>query len=128
MTTPSPLSGTITRELYRGDTRIWVDLIEENTGTDIAPVWTPKNLTGYTFRSQLRSDPDAATVLATITVEFVTDGTDGLLRSTLTAAEAAKLTPGRVAYDLEATRTSDGYVHTYLAGRWKVLADVSRSA
>jgi hypothetical protein len=121
-----PLPATVTETLYRGDTRVWEDVIEENTGTADAPVWTPKDLTGYTFRCQLRSDPDATDVMATIAVDLVSDGTDGKIRRTLTATEAAKLAPGKVYFDLEATRTADGFVHTYLTGKWTVKPDVSR--
>lgn len=125
------LPGTLVRKLYRGDTRVLHHLIREQTGTDESgqPVFgAPKDLSGYTFRAQLRADFDDTAVLAVLTVEFVTDGTDGRLYATLPAAVSATLPRGDVYYDLEATRTSDGFVRTYLAGRWKVLGDVSRAA
>lgn len=128
--TDSPLPAPITRTLYRGDTRVWEDLIEEKTGeVDEAgnPIYVAVDLSGYTFQAQLRSLPEDPDVMATITVTFLNDGTDGKLKSVLPATEAAKLRPGPVYYDLEATRASDGYVHTYLAGKWKVVPDVTRA-
>lgn len=122
-----PLPATSTEVLYRGDTRVWQDTIEENTGTADAPVWTAKDVSGYTFRCQIRATQDDTDVMATIAVDFVTDGTDGKITRTLTATEARKLIPGTVWFDLELTSATDAEdVHTYLAGKWKVKADVSR--
>lgn len=127
MTSAEPLPASWVKTLYRGDTREWTELIEENTGTTLAPVWTAKDLSGYTMRAQIRATQDDATVMATITCAFTTDGVDGMLSLTLPASEAVKLVPGKVWADLELTRTSDGFVHTYLAGKWTVRADVSRA-
>ncbi len=128
MTAPDqPLPAVSTETLYRGDTRVWLDVLEENTGTDEAPVWTPKDLTGYTFRSQLRADPDTPDVMATLAIALVGDPIEGTITRTLSAEQAAGLVPGTAWFDLELTRTVDGWVHTYLAGKWKIKGDVSRA-
>lgn len=122
----SPLPGTSTEVVYRGDTRVWEDLFEENTGTEDSPVWEPLDLSDYTFRCQLRATTESTGVMATIDVELVTDGTDGMVRRTLSHEQAVNLVPGVVYFDFELT-DGDGNVHTYLAGKWKVKADVSRA-
>jgi hypothetical protein len=111
--------------LYRGDTRTWTDVLEENTGTDAAPIWTPLDVTGWIFLSQIRADTESTTVMATVAVA-ITDAAAGTITRTLSATEAAKLVPGKVYFDLQATHP-DGSVRTYLAGKWTVKGDVSRA-
>lgn len=124
MTQPLPASWVKT--VIRGDDRQWTEFFEENTGTVDAPVWEPKDLSGYTFLSQIRADPDSTDLMATITVTHLTDGTDGMLLCTLPHMEADNLVPGKVYADLQLTRTSDGFRQTYLSGKWTVKPDVSR--
>jgi len=127
VTTPATLPGVLALTLIRGDSYTWEESIEVNTGTDAAPVWQVKDVSGYTWRAQIRSDPDAADVMATIVVDYLTDGTDGVLRLKLTATESRKLVPGNVTFDLEATSKTDPEdVHTYLSGKWKIKADTTR--
>lgn len=114
------------KTLYRGDDRQWVELFEENTGTELAPVWTAKDLSAYTFLCQIRATPDDADVMATVDVEFTTDGTDGSLTLTLAHTASATLVPGKVWIDLQLTNGA-GFRQTYLAGKWTVKADVSRA-
>jgi len=116
------------KTLERGDDRSWTEFFEENTGTDLAPVWVPKDLSGYTFLCQIRATPDSTDVMATVTVALTTDGTDGYLTLTLPHAQAENLVPGKVCIDLELTRVSDGWRQTYLSGKWKVNPDTSRAA
>lgn len=127
MATSEPLPATVKLTLYRGDTRVWTDVIEENTGTETAPVWTPKDLTGHTFLAQIRSDRNRTDpVVATIAVEAV-DAPNGVITRTLTATEADKLGSdgSRLFWDLQITRTSDGFRRTYMAGPVTVKGDAS---
>jgi hypothetical protein len=124
---PEPLPANAPLTLYRGDTRIWTVTVESNTGTDAAPVWAATDLTGYTFLSQIRVDRNrAGPVVATIAVT-ATDAPNGVLRLELTSTEADKFPSdgARFYWDLELTRTSDGFRRTYLAGAVRVMGDVS---
>jgi hypothetical protein len=116
------------KTLERGDDRSWTEFFEKNTGTEDAPVWVPKDdLADYDFLCQIRALPDSTVVMATVTVELTTDGTDGYLTLTIPHGEAENLVPGTVYIDLELTRTADGWRQTYLSGKWKVEPDTSRA-
>ena len=126
-----PLPGKRDITLYRGDTRVWTDLLERNVGTELVPVWEPLDLTDHTFLAQIRDGLEPpTTVLATMLVEAT--GTPGEIRRTLSATQTANL-PGptedlpALFWDLQVTRTSDGFVRTWLAGKVKVRGDVSRA-
>ena len=62
--------------------------------------------------------------MSTINVE-VTDPAFGVIRRTLTADEAKKLTGQSAVWDLQGT-SPDGFVRTYMTGRVTILADSSR--
>lgn len=76
-------------------------------------------------RMQIRSQPDGASAELTITTadDLDIDG-DGYLVPTLSAAQTAALAGGF--YDIEATSTA-GKVKTLVAGRFRVIADVTRA-
>jgi hypothetical protein len=116
--TAEPLPAKVNLKLYRGDTRIWEDHFTRSTGE-------PIDLTGHTFRSQIRSAADSMAVLCTIDIE-VTDAAQGVIRRVLSAAESQKLTGGSAVWDLEST-SPDGFVRTYMSGRVTILSDVARS-
>lgn len=123
-----PLPAKADLILYRGDSRTWTALIETNTGTDAAPVWTPYNLTSHTVLAQIRADKNrTAPVVAVIAAEVDDDPTTGLVTLTLTSTEADKLgTDGAVlAWDLQTTRAADAFRRTWLAGKVSVKGDVS---
>lgn len=128
MTSPlDALPATLTKTLRRGDTRRWQELFRTKITDPATGVVTyePRDISGLTFLSQIRATTDSADVMAVVACSFVTDGTDGLLQLNLTAAESAKLVPGKVAWDLQST-DADGDVRTWLAGTWKIQGDVSR--
>lgn len=122
---PLPIDGG-TLTLYRGDSRVWSDVIEENTGTDDAPVWTPFDLTGWTVVSQIRSDLNREGTPIDVTVD-VSDAANGVVQRLLEATASADLGPDKsTAYmDVQMTRTSDGFVRTYKKWKIKVGGDVS---
>jgi hypothetical protein len=117
-----------TETLLRGDSRTWTDTFEENVGTDAAPVWQPLDLSGWgNWLCQIRPDLNRGTVIATVDVDASGAATGVIVRN-LTAAQA-ELLPGqtdpatkpKVYMDLQATRTSDGFVQTWK--RWKVTVE-----
>ena len=123
-----PIPAEVKLTLVQGDSRTWTDVIERNTGTDAAPVWAPYDLTGHTFLAQIRSERlRSSTLYATMTVT-ATDAVNGEIQISLPASEADNLVPGAAWWDLQITRTSDGFVRTHLAGKVKVLGDVSSAA
>lgn len=113
MAQPAPQDLIITR----GDTEVIVaTLTSDDNGT-------PINITGRTYRAQIRSTQDSTTIKASFTCTVPT-GTDGKVTCTLSAADCATLTAGRYYWDLE--ETASGVVSTILAGDVTVLADVTR--
>lgn len=77
-----------------------------------------RNLSGYTFRGQLRKNYQATTKTDfTVTVE---DATVGLFRISLTAVQTAALKDGRYVFDIEivdpsskVTRILEGIITVY---------------
>lgn len=127
MTNPQPLPEQYDFELYRGDTRVWEHHFTDDDGNAI-------DITDWEFLSEYRATTEDATVLAVDACE-VTDAPGGIMRRTLTHAEAMNLpatieegsTVGRVAWDLQVTKP-DGIVKTYLFNdSVKVRGDVSRA-
>lgn len=120
-----PLPGTYPLTLYRGDSREWTLDFTEDDGT------TAVNMTGHTWKAQVRETTDSTAILLTFTVN-TTNAATGRLVVTLPAAQwddpdISDITPtAKWKWDLEATRTADGFVRTYLTGKVKVLGDVAR--
>ena len=85
---------------------------------------SPINITGRTYRAQIRRSPADATILATWTCA-ITSGAAGKLTLTLSDTTTATLSPGYAVWDLEET-TSGGLVSTPLSGRVTIVQDVSR--
>lgn len=122
-----PLPADVKLTLVQGDSRTWTDVIETNTGTDAAPVWEPYDLTGHTFLAQIRAERlRTADLYATIDVT-ATDAVNGEIQLDLSAEEADNLVPGSAFWDLQITRSSDGFVRTHLAGKVKILGDASNA-
>jgi hypothetical protein len=71
----------------------------ETTLDLIADDGTPINITGYTFRSQIRKSYYSANVTANITVT-ITDATNGNTTLSIDAANTANIFPGRYVYDV----------------------------
>ena len=83
------------------------------------------NLTGSSFLVQLRTDPDAATVVVQFTTTLI-NAANGEWQFSLTATQTADLDVGVYFYDVQRTY-SDGSVHTRFEGEAEVEADVSRA-
>lgn len=125
-----PTPAKVKRSLYRGNTRRWTHVFEENTGTTGAPVWEPIDITGWTFLTQFREDLNRGTVVCASTTT-VTDGPNGIAEEVLSAAQA-DLLPGQtlptvkpvVYWDLQSTDT-DGNVNTWKYASCPVMGDAS---
>jgi len=99
------------------DESVTVTFSDETTGD-------PVNITGRTYRAQIRSTPGDSTILASWTCT-VTNGAAGKLTLTLADTITATLSPGFAVWDLEET-TGAGLVSTPLGGRVTIVKDVSR--
>lgn len=84
---------------------------------------TPINISGRTYRAQLRSQADSTTIKASFTCT-VTSGAAGQVTCILSATDSATLSPGLMFWDLE--ENASGTVSTILSGTVTVLADVTR--
>ncbi len=112
MAVPADQDLTITR----GDTETLVVTITSDGST-------PVNITGRTYRAQIRSSQESTTIKASFTCT-VTSGANGQVTCTLSATDSATLSVGIAYWDLE--ETASGVVSTILAGNVTVLADVTR--
>lgn len=95
------------------------------------------DLTGYTFAGQIRRKADSGAVLLAFTFTILNQTTNrGQLELTLTALQTATLpdqpqpTADRIAstfaYDIEMTRTSDGFVARLLEGKVTLSPEVTQ--
>lgn len=112
MAVPADQDLTITR----GDTETLVMTI-------MAGESTPVDITGRTYRAQIRSQQDSTTIKASFTC-IVTSGTSGQVTCTLSATDSASLSPGLYFWDFE--ENASGVVSTIISGNVTVLADVTR--
>lgn len=103
--------------ITRGDTEVLVITINDSSNV-------PINVTGRTYRAQIRADKDNASIAASFAC-VVTNAAGGVVTCTLSAASSASLSAGTYYWDFEET-TAGGVVTTIIAGSVKVLADVSR--
>lgn len=103
--------------ITRGDTEtLVVTITSDDSGT-------PINITGRTYRAQIRSSQDSTTVKASFTCT-VTNGAAGQVTCVLSATDSATLPVGIAFWDLE--ETASGVVTTILSGNVTVTADVTR--
>lgn len=112
MAVPATQNLTITR----GDTEIVIITI--NDSSNVAT-----NITGRTYRAQIRATKDSSTIAAAFTCA-ISNASAGEVTCTLSAATSAGLAAGKYYWDFEETYSS--IVTTILAGTVTVLADVSR--
>jgi hypothetical protein len=102
--------------LTRGDTETLVVTITSDGSTAV-------DITGRTYRAQIRSTQDSTTIKATFTCT-VTGAASGQVTCVLSASSSATLSAGLYFWDLE--ENASGVVSTILAGNVTVLADVTR--
>lgn len=112
MAQPADQDLTITR----GDTETLVVTITSD-GT------TPINITGRTYRAQIRASQDSTTIKASFSCS-VTNGAAGQVTCTLSATDSATLPVGIAYWDLE--ENASGVISTILSGNVTVIADVTR--
>ena len=102
--------------LTRGDTETLVVTITTDGST-------PVNITGRTYRAQIRSTQDSTTIKASFTCT-VTGGSSGQVTCTLSSTSSSALSAGLYFWDLE--ENASGVISTILSGNVTVLADVTR--
>ena len=112
MAVPSTQNLTITR----GDTETVVVTLKDGAGVAM-------DITGRTYRAQIRTAKDSSTISASFSCA-ITNAAGGEITSTLSAVSSATLAAGKFYWDFEETNGS--IVTTILAGTVTVLADVSR--
>jgi hypothetical protein len=103
-------------KFLRGDTQDFtITLTEDGT--------TPRNLTGCTFRAQIRASKDATSVAGEFTCTVATPSS-GVVRLVLSASVSAALPDEVLYWDFE--QTQSGVVTTLLAGKCTVVGDITR--
>jgi hypothetical protein len=102
--------------LTRGDTETLVVTITTDGSTAV-------DITGRTYKAQIRSTQDSTTIKASFTC-VVTSGASGQVTCTLTATSSSALSAGLYFWDLE--ENASGVISTILSGNVTVLADVTR--
>lgn len=102
--------------ITRGDT----ETVIVNITTDGS---TPIDITGRTYRAQLRATKDSGSISASFACT-ITDALDGQVTCVLSAASTATLAAGTYYWDFE--ENNNGVVTTIIAGTVNVLADVTR--
>lgn len=102
--------------LTRGDTETLLVTITQDGSS-------PVDITGRTYRAQIRSTQDSTTIKGSFTCT-VTGGTSGQVTCVLSATSSAAISAGVYFWDLE--ENASGVVSTILSGNVTVLADVTR--
>jgi hypothetical protein len=102
--------------LTRGDTETLVVTITTDGSTAV-------DITGRTYRAQIRSQQDSTTIKASFTCA-VTSGASGQVTCTLSSTSSSALSAGLYFWDLE--ENASGVISTILSGNVTVLADVTR--
>lgn len=111
---PAPLN----LDLRIGDTETVT--VEIRNGT------TPVNITGRTYRAQIRPEALSSTVIAEFSCA-ITNAAGGIVVCTLSASTTAALSPTRAVWDLqETTPGTPDTVQTLVAGIVDIVADVTR--
>lgn len=99
----------------RGNTfRLELNITDTSTGL-------PLDVTGWTFSAKILDSNDNEVL--SFEDENFTKTVEGVLTMTRASAVMANITPGSYQYDLQAVRTSDGEVQTWVFGTFKVNAD-----
>ena len=102
--------------MTRGDTETVVVTMKDSSNS-------PIDISGRTYRAQIRSTKDSGTIDATFTCT-ITSAIAGEVTCTILPVVTATLTVGIHYWDFE--ETVSGVVSTILAGSVNVLADVTR--
>lgn len=84
---------------------------------------TPTDLSSSTILAKIKVDVDDTNFFLTITPSFVTDGTDGKIKLTISSANSATIVYDEVYYDVQITTGTT--VTTYLTGKIKVRKQIT---
>lgn len=110
------LPATQNLKFVRGDTQEFtITLTEDGV--------TPRNLTGCTYRAQIRASKDASIISGQFTCTVPTPS-NGVVALVLPASVSASLPEAVLFWDFE--QTKNGVVTTLIAGKCTVIGDVTR--
>lgn len=109
------MAGKRNIQITKGDDYSHVVTITDSSG--------PINITGRTYAAQVRKVAEQSTANATFTCT-VTDAAGGEVTMYLADAITDTLEPGDYRWDLE--ENASGIITTLLAGRFRVVADITR--
>lgn len=87
---------------------------------------SPRDLTNFFARAQLRKTRTAAAPAATFACDILDPATGGDIRMSLDNATTGSLDAGRYYYDLEIYTAADAVVERLLEGQAQVTQDVTR--
>ena len=107
--------GDVPIEIRTGDTCSIVVSITDSTGAAV-------NVTGRTYRAQIRYSPDTS-ILASFTC-VITNAAGGVVTCTMSATTTASLPVGRAQWDFE--ETNGDVVNTLFGGLVTITADVTK--
>ena len=102
--------------IVRGDTETLVVTMTTDGST-------PIDITGRTYRAQIRQSQDSPTIKGSFTCT-VDDAANGVITCVLNATDSATLPVGLGFWDLE--ENASGVITTVMSGTVTVLADVTR--
>ena len=108
-------------DFYRGDTQIYKLILKDPNGN-------PIDLTGAAIWFTMKrnpNDPDANAVVQKKVTNHI-DPTNGVTEVRLEASDTANIQPATYFFDFQYVSAS-GEVRTLLAGKVKVLMDITRS-
>tara|TARA_B110000503_G_C7088571_1_gene388395 strand:+ start:234 stop:572 length:339 start_codon:yes stop_codon:yes gene_type:complete len=91
----------------------------------ITEAGAPRDLTGYSARSQLRASTESTVVAAVFTCTIAAP-TTGVINISMTNAISSSLTSNSYVYDVELYTTNDAFVQRILYGNVKVSPEVTR--
>lgn len=84
----------------------------------------PFDITGLTFKAQIRTYPNAPSIYGTFTIATLQTNT-GKITLSLSATDTAYM-PTRAFWDLQATNADGSFVHTYVSGQVFTIQQVTQ--
>jgi hypothetical protein len=115
-------------EHYRNDAFVRDIYLENVDETDPEnPIVTAVDFTGKTAKMQIKASATGAALLTLTNGSGLVYGADGLITVTITKAQMTASLPQNAVYvyDLQLTTTATGVDKTYLAGRFRLVQDIT---
>jgi hypothetical protein len=87
---------------------------------------SPRDLNGYSGKSEIRDTRDSATVVQAITITILSPTTNGQLTATLTAAQTLALDFGNTDYVYDILlNNGSGVIETVMSGKAILIKDIT---